>query len=249
MSPVRYALIMTDSHWREYALLDTPKKLDFAIEELKAHGDIRLAASKAGLDGKHLMLLALYEGEDAKLLDWTIAIEMAQAEGKVNQANYAKQIFLAALSRHASVVEAVASQRWYSRSWFDTERSKDPAFDADWQEAIETAVDRLRREAWRRGAEGIEEPVTYQGEFCYEWDKETGERRQIVVRKFSDGLLTTLLKRYDPAFRERQGIDLTASVEGGLTQDAAVKALGQLSPEELTVLNKLVDGADESQQD
>jgi hypothetical protein len=235
---------MKSTHWRERALLDTPKKLDFALEELRAHGDIGLAADKAGLDGKHLRLLALYEGDDAGLLDWALAFDMAQAEGKGNQANYAKRIFLASLSRHASVVEAVASQRWYSRSWFDTERVKDPAFDADWAEAVETAVDKLRLEAWRRGAEGVDEPVTYQGEFCYEIDRDTGERRRVVVRKYSDGLLTTLLKRYDPAFRERQGIDLSASVEGGLTQDAAVKALGQLSVEELAVLNKLVDSAD-----
>lgn len=240
---------MSESHWRERALLDTPKKLDFALEELRAHGDIGLAADKAGLDGKHLRLLALYEGGDAGLLDWAMALEMAQAEGKGNQANYAKRIFLAALSRHASVVEAVASQRWYSRSWFDTERRTDPAFDADWSEAVEAAVDRLRLEAWRRGADGVLEPVTYQGEFCYQENPLTGEREQVAVRKYSDGLLQTLLKRYDPAFRERTGVDLTASVEGGLTQDAAVKALGQLSDEELAVLTKLVDSADGPEQD
>lgn len=240
---------MTDSHWKERSLLDTPRKLDFALEELRAHGDIGLAADKAGLDRGHLRLLSLYEGDDAALLDWATALELAMAEGKGNQANYAKRIFLAALSRHASVVEAVASQRWYSRSWFDTERGKDPSFDADWAEAVETAVDGLRLEAWRRGAEGVEEPVTYQGEYSYTLNPDTGKHEMTVVRKYSDGLLTTLLKRYDPAFRERQGIDLTASVEGGLTQDAAIKALGGLTAEELAVLTKLVDGADGPQQD
>jgi len=235
---------MSDTHWREYSLLDYPKKLDFALEELRAHGDVELAADKAGLDGKHVRLLVLYEGDDVSLLDWAMAFEMAQAEGKGNQARYAKQIFLGSLTRHASVIEAVASQRWYSRSWFDIERGKDPAFDADWTEAIETAVDKLRLEAWRRGAEGVDEPVTYQGEYSYTTHPTTGEPEKTVVRKYSDGLLKLLLKRYDPAFRERTGVDLTASVDGGLTQDAAMKALGQLKPEELAVLQKVVDEAD-----
>lgn len=238
---------MKSAHWREYGLLEVPEKLDAAIEEARAHGDIDLAADKIGLNKKHLRLLAVYDGEDWGLLEASLALQLAQQEGKGNQKNYAKSIFLGALSRHASVVEAVASQRWFSRNFFNEERTKDPTFDAAWEEAIGDAVDSLRLEAWRRGAKGVDEPTTYQGEFCYEIDRETGERKQVVVRKYSDGLLTTLLKRYDPAFRERTGVDLTAAVEGGLTQDAAVKALGKLSAEELAVLNKLVDGADGSE--
>jgi hypothetical protein len=235
---------MKDTHWREHALLDTPNRLDDAIEDVRAHGDIDLAADRTGLDGKHLRLLAIYGGDDARLLEASMALQLAQAEGKGNQKGYAKRIFLAALSRHASVAEATASQRWFSRDFFNSQREKDPAFDAAWEEALEVAVDKLRLEAWRRGAEGVLEPVTYQGEFTYQVNKVTGETEQVAVRKYSDGLLTTLLKRYDPAFRERTGVDLTASIEGGLTQDAAAKALGELSAEELAVLTKLIDGAE-----
>lgn len=235
---------MRDTHWREYALLDTPGRLDDAIEDVRAHGDIDLAADRTGLDKKHLRLLAVYGGDDGRLLEASMALQLAQAEGRGNQKGYAKRIFLAALSRHASVSEAVASQRWYSRDFFNSQREKDPEFDAAWEEALEAAVDKLRLEAWRRGAEGVLEPVTYQGEFCYQRNKITGEVEQVAVRKYSDGLLTTLLKRYDPAFRERTGVDLTASIEGGLTQDAAAKALGKLSADELAVLTKLIDGAE-----
>lgn len=240
---------MNDTHWRERELLDTKGRLDDAIEEARAHGDIDLAADKAGLDKRHLRLLAVYDGADPGVLEASTALQLAQAEGRGNQKGYAKRIFLASLSRHASVSEAVASQRWYCRNWFHEERGRDPEFDAAWSEAVEEAVDGLRLEAWRRGAEGVLEPVTHQGQFQYQENPETGEVERVAVRKFSDGLLTTLLKRYDPAFRERQGIDLTASVEGGLTQDAAAKALGKLSAEELAVLTKLVGDADGPDQD
>lgn len=224
---------------------------EYVLGELRAHGDVDLAADKAGVDRRLARRLVLYSGDDVELMEASIAMQLAQVEGKGNQRNYAKQMFLQALERHASVSEAVASQKWYTRNAFDTWKLRDPEFELAWNEAVENAIDRLRREAWRRGAEGYDEPVTHLGQYCYEdvidpdTGLPTGERRQVKIRKFSDGLLTTLLKRYDPAFRERTGIDLTASIEGGITQEAAIKALGQLSAEELAALTKLLDVTDE----
>lgn len=219
-------------------------KIAYLLAELRAHGDLDLAAIRAGIKPLLARSLAVYAGDDADLLEISLAIELAQAEGKANQKNYAKQLFLQALERHASVPEAVASQKWYTRSFFDTWKQKDPEFELQWNEAMERAVDKLRREAWRRGAEGYDEPIIHLGQYCYEFDEDTGDKKQVVIRKFSDGLLTTLLKRYDPAFRERMGVDMTASIDGGLTQDAAIKALGQLSAEELATLSKLLDVAE-----
>jgi hypothetical protein len=239
---------MGDVYWREHNLVSSNgTKLENAIEDIRAHGDIALAAVRTGLPSKHLKMLVFYDGDDLKTLEVSMALHIAMREGKSNQKTYAKQLFISALSRHASVPEAVASQRWYSASFFRAERERDPVFEAEWDEALEIAVDKLRLEAWRRGAEGVDEPVIYLGGYCYHKDPETGEKKQITVKRYSDSLLTTLLKRYDPAFRERTGVDLTASVDGGLTKDAAVKALGALTEEELAVLTKLVDGIDESE--
>lgn len=221
------------------------EKVDYLLAELRAHGDLDLAATRAGIPPLTARRIAVYAGDDVRILEMSLAIELAQTEGRGNQKNYAKQLFLQALERHASVPEAVASQKWYTRNFFDTWKLKDPEFELQWNEAIERAIDKLRREAWRRGAEGYEEPVTHLGQFCYEYDEDTGDKKQVKVRKFSDGLLTTLLKRYDPAFRERMGVDMTASIEGGVTQDAAIKALGQLSPDELAALTKLLDAVED----
>lgn len=67
---------------------------------------------------------------------------------------------------------------------------EDPEFEARWQDAMEKACDTLEAEARRRAVDGVEEPVFYQGVECGR------------VRKYSDGLLTTLLKGNRSKYRD-----------------------------------------------
>jgi hypothetical protein len=234
-------------HWREEELVKWhPIKFDEILDVLRIHGDLDLAADRIGVSREAIRRLAVYNGDDEVLLEAALALQLAQQEGRGQQKEYAKRLFIAGLAQRASVEDGLTSQKWYSREFFYQERGRDPAFDAEWELAVERAVDRLRTEAWRRGVDGVEEPVVYQGGLCYEIDRETGERRQIVIRRFSDNLLQSLLKRYDPQFRERIGVDQTASIEGGLTQDAAMAALGRLSSDELEALTHLLDAAEEA---
>lgn len=77
-------------------------------------------------------------------------------------------------------------------------RQREPEFAAAWEEALQIGLDRLEDEAIRRAVDGNEEPVFYQGQ-------QVG-----MVRKYSDGLLTTLLKAHRPArYRERVGVDVS----------------------------------------
>jgi hypothetical protein len=232
---VWYTLCMNSLMTTDAALVDK------ILVDLRLHGDSDLTASRTGVPATDLRKLLVYTGPSSHLRELSVDMQLAQAEGRGNQKHYAKTMFLDALSRHASVVEAVASQRWYSFEFFETWRAKDTEFALQWERALERAVDSLRREAWRRGAEGYDEPVTHKGQYCYQDDPVTGKPEMVTVRKYSDHLLTTMLKRYDPAFRERIGVDTTAAIEGGLTQDAAMAALSKLSAEELAVLNKLLD--------
>lgn len=65
-------------------------------------------------------------------------------------------------------------------------------FAAQWDEAIETAIDALEHEARRRAVKGVDEPVFYQGNVCG------------VVTRYSDTLLIQLLKAHRPEkYRER----------------------------------------------
>lgn len=75
-------------------------------------------------------------------------------------------------------------------------RAEDPDFAAAWSDAVDEAIDRLEREAWRRAVEGLEEPVFYQGKVCG------------VVRRYSDRMLEMLLKAHRPEeYRERHTLE------------------------------------------
>ncbi len=65
-------------------------------------------------------------------------------------------------------------------------RKKDPEFNKKVLNAIDEGYDMLEEEARRRAVDGVVEPVWYKGE-------QVGG-----IRKYSDGLLTTLLKAYRP---------------------------------------------------
>lgn len=72
------------------------------------------------------------------------------------------------------------------------QRRSNPDFAKEWQEALDEAADILEKEAWRRAAEGTEEPVFHKGDICGH------------VRKYSDNLLMFMLKGMRPEkFREK----------------------------------------------
>ena len=109
-------------------------------------------------------------------------------------------------------------------------------------EALEEAVDRAEAEAWRRGVEGFEEPVVYQGQLTLQYQRD--ERGRIVldeaghpipltdangnvvpltVRKFSDPLLALVLKgRRKKVFAERT--EITGADGGAVNIDDTARA-------------------------
>jgi hypothetical protein len=81
-------------------------------------------------------------------------------------------------------------------------RDKDPVFARRWEEAINTAIDSLEREAWRRAREGVTrvEPIMYQGE-------KVAEK---VITEYSDKMMELLLKCNRPhKYREQIRITIT----------------------------------------
>lgn len=82
---------------------------------------------------------------------------------------------------------------------------QDPAFKAAYEEALELGIQVLEDEARRRAVEGVDEPVVSAGKIII--DKETG--RPMMVRKYSDNLLSFLLRGKRP--------DVYGGKEGGTT--------------------------------
>jgi hypothetical protein len=113
--------------------------------------------------------------------------------------------FLAALAESGNVRLSCQAAR-VGRSTVYAWRDADEKFRGEWDAALEEAVDVLEAEARRRGVEGVEEPVYYQGE------------KVGAVRRYSDTLLIFLLKglrpqRYNIEAHQR-AMELRAILDG-----------------------------------
>ncbi len=149
--------------------------------------------------------------------------------------------FLKALADTGSVTAAVAVAGT-SRSRAYELRRADPAFAADWDEAEETAADRLEDEARRRGVEGVPEPLVSGGKVVRDDDGQP-----IAIRRYSDALLLALLKAHRPPRRERSVrfalpiLRSPADAAGAMAAITAGVAAGDLTPAEASELAKLVE--------
>ena len=83
-------------------------------------------------------------------------------------------------------------------------------------EALAGGPDRLQQEAFRRDHDGVEEPLVSGGRQVVD-----GEGRPLVVRRYSDNLLVTLLKARRPErYKDRVSADLRADVKVGPSFEA-----------------------------
>ena len=114
-----------------------------------------------------------------------------------------KPIFLAFLARNGNVTLS-AQEAGIARATAYDALQTDKVFSQAWEDAMEQASDVLEREAWRRAAEGVDQPVFYRGEVVGH------------VRKYSDVLLMFLLNGARPdKYRER-----LATPSAGKTEEA-----------------------------
>lgn len=149
--------------------------------------------------------------------------------------------FCAALAETCNVgraCTAVGISRYTAYIW----RKDDPDFAARWDDAMKAGLLALEDEAHRRAFEGVDEPLTHQGQFTYLYDEvkdedgnpiideltktpkyapaldENGNKRIATMKKYSDTLAIFLLKAHDPAkYRENSRMELTGA-DGGPVQ-------------------------------
>jgi len=114
-----------------------------------------------------------------------------------------RQTFLAHL-RQTGNVSAAAERSGVSRSGAYALRAADGDFRAQWDDAMESAMDDLEAELRRRAIEGTEKPVFYGGETVG------------TIRSYSDSLAMFLLRSRRPhVFGERGTLGDTAPVDAG----------------------------------
>jgi hypothetical protein len=97
---------------------------------------------------------------------------------------------------------------------------KNESYAQQFSEAQREVAQMLEDEVMRRAVDGIQEPVIYQGELCYQttYNPRTKETKRstkpLTVTKYSNSLLTFLTKAFNPAkYRERQQVEVTGSLE------------------------------------
>lgn len=117
-----------------------------------------------------------------------------------------REKFLEILSKTSNVSEAAKAVGMSRHGVYDV-RNTNAGFAKEWDDAVETGLDALEREAIRRGMEGVEEPVFYQGD------------EVARVRKYSDTLLIFMLKGGRPEkFRENLALqhsgEMSVNIKG-----------------------------------
>ncbi len=125
------------------------------------------------------------------------------------------QIFLACYRETGSVTRAAEAAKIH-RSIHYRRLQTDAAYKAAFDEAQEVAIAVLEDEAVRRAVEGVEEPLTYKGEFSYlpkvdaqgalvlDGEGHPQRGKVMAIRKYSDSLLQFLLRGAKPEkYRER----------------------------------------------
>jgi hypothetical protein len=161
--------------------------------------------------------------------------------------------FCAALAETCNVgraCTAIGISRYTAYLW----RKEIPEFAERWDEALKAGVLGLEDEAHRRAFEGVEDPLTHQGQFTYLWRikrdengapvldeqgnqvqepvlDEQGNHKVASVRKYSDTLAIFLLKAHAPdKYRENSKLELTGQlVTSNMSEDEIRAELAALT--------------------
>lgn len=157
-----------------------------------------------------------------------------------------KAAFLAVYAEVASITEA-AKAAGIDRSTHYAWLEKDAKYKRSFAGAQEQACDVLEREARRRAAEGVNEPVIYKGELMGVWVNGDGETVSegtegailipLTVKKYSDTLLIFLLKGALPdKYKDRlhQTVDIRSEAERiaseyDLDPDELIRKAGEIA--------------------
>lgn len=124
----------------------------------------------------------------------------------------ARALFLEELERRGVVTDAARAAGVARRTAYEW-RAADEVFAKEWDNALDVAIDAAETEAWRRGIEGVDEPVI--GRVARDQDGVI-----TYVKKYSDGLLTTILKANRPEkYRERTDVQHSGAIQVEFVND------------------------------
>lgn len=155
---------------------------------------------------------------ELELVEWEVEGLPAQERLSIER----RRLFLRAFALRGIVLDGCKAAS-VSRGAVDNWRTSSEWFETLYQIALEEAADRIEGEAFRRAVDGYDEPVIYQGMPTTIVDPVTGEEKQLMVRKYSDTLMQTLLKGARPdKYRENHKVEHTGAASGVLVVPAPI---------------------------
>lgn len=122
----------------------------------------------------------------------------------------AQELFLATFAATGNV-SAACAKAMINRDTAYTWREKDDLFAKAWLTAEEDAADVLRMAAHRRAVFGWDVPLVSMGKVVTD-----ARGNPLMERKYSDGLLGSMLKAHAPEYRDRREVELTGAGGGPL---------------------------------
>ena len=155
---------------------------------------------------------------ELELVEWELEGLTAQDRMSLER----RRLFLRAFAHRGIVLEgcrAAGVSRDAVYHWRETSEWFSTLYDI----AVEEAADRIEAEAIRRAVDGYDEPVIYQGMPTLVTDPNTGEQRQLTVRKYSDALMALVLKGARPEkYRENHKVEVEGGAGGVLIVPGAI---------------------------
>ena len=172
-----------------------------------------------------------------------------------------KQIRFLAAFRNTANIKHSCKHAGISRQTYYSWKEHDPIFAAHLAQAENDADDTLEYAAYDRAVTGIPSYVVSQGRIVYEEIPDTDEDgnpkldkhnnplmkrgKPLIERKYSDTLLSTLLKARMPQKYNRQQLEVSGP-DGKPIQHQLVSELAKLPPDQLDLLeqaSRIVDEA------
>jgi len=148
----------------------------------------------------------------------------------------AQEKFLRTFSMTANV-RAACMSAGIARSTMYAWQETDQEFSLKFNIASEEANDVIRAELFRRAVQGYEKPVVSMGNMVY------NDGKPLMERVYSDSLLSLLAKSRMPEFRDKQSMDLNATVNGKIDSENTLHIdVRALNADQLASLKALAVG-------
>jgi hypothetical protein len=149
--------------------------------------------------------------------------------------------FLEAFSMTANVRAACLSAGIDRATVYQWE-ANDPDFADKFHAAELDANDMIRAELFRRAVQGVEKPVVSMGKVVYQ------DGKPLMVREYSDSLLSLLAKARMPEFRDTSRHEVTGKDGGPIQTEGLLIDTRNLSAEQLELLKSVAQTMKEREQ-